>query len=244
MKFVDCALEMNFKERVEEMYVIDKKKLKKRRNFVNHQPEDDRLDIYYCRNLDPFMHKVSRQIKWLNNLARQVLRLQNDRACYALHISFNISENFDCIWREETLRSIITDLSKNVYQPFSLQHISAAAAIPELKKCEPHILLGVYTAVKNKGFAIRAGKIHQRKMFEFSTILKNYMYKHAHESLVDIAYFENLEKTASTAICFKCGLINYIKKNVCRCHMCDIMRFALVDTPIIEKSFHTNYCQN
>lgn len=233
---------MTFQQCIDEMYITDKK-LCAVAISSNENLDDDFLDKHYSLNKKLNMQNEVNKIVLFNILQRQATPSRNEIVCQSMNISFNLPKVYGWISKETInyMVSEIIDLSQKNHQPFSLQHISAASSIPTLKKCAPQTLLCVYQIAKNLDISIRAGALHTRKCYEYSAIVKNYMYKSINKSLVNEKYFNNFEKNRPVPYCNNCGLQKKLEENECLCNICNIMRNALMFTSIVEKWCHTIY---
>lgn len=161
-----------------------------------------------------------------------------------VYLSLSMPSSFGWIWKGRSLfpTAIVKDLAQANHQPMSLQHIAATSSVQILKKCTPTMLFVVYSVVKDKHFCIRAGKEEIRKSYDYTSIVKNYLFKQCYDPLVSSEYFENIEKNP-VPFCIKCGLFSKIEKTAaCSCSMCVFLRFALAFTPSVEKPYHTFDC--
>lgn len=134
--------------------------------------------------------------------------------------------------------AVIDDLSVKKHEPFKLCNIAAARTINLLKNIEYHELLRIFNSVKNKLIYIRAGQNNERKLYSFSNIVKNFMYKKKIDPLVTLEYFDNVIVNP-TPFCIHCGLFKKIEESLCCCKLCNFLRFACVFTAKIERPYHT-----
>lgn len=258
MALVSNKLENEEKEReekkiwgktVKDMYLKDKAFLHWSLCSKYHNLVDDRLEeaSNYYRNLRGGLHDEGDKVFLFNKMvSRWQQNGRTDMVCCTKFISFSVPKCYSWMKKGEVVypRSIIKDLTKASFQPFSLQHIAAARSIPTLKHQKAEILIGIYNATKTQNFYVRVGGPTKRKSYLFANIVKHHIYKQMHEPLVDLLYFEHVERSPKP-ICFKCGLIRKIEDDSigapCYCLMCNFLRYVIASTPIIEKPFHTQY---
>lgn len=248
-------MEGQFKEMVNNMYLTDKRELRSlqvaaREQWIIGGDSDDRSeDYYYQRNVRRDIRSISEKIILFNILQRRLQDMNSYTwTCSMTQLSFVRLNCYGWIRRGESFftRSVITDDTKATHDPFSLQHIAAARSIPTLKYCKPNILIGIYNATKSQDLYIRVGDVKTRKNYKFANIVKHHIYDQSYDkSLVSMAYFENL-KLKPTPFCVDCGLIRKIEESLCNCLLCNLAKYALTFTPVVEKPFHTTYrsCHN
>lgn len=250
--------EWSFSQTVEEMYQKDYTLLER---FLNNyttfcfDPDDDALEPYdnreRCKRIN--FHSIYNGSKLFNDLVLQLRRRSNeDIFCSKLNISFNVPNYYGWLKRGSAAypRSIIKDLTKATFEPFTLQHLAAANVVPHLKRYEPEILIGVYNATKNRYLYIRHGEETRRKIHLFSNMVKHFIYKRLGKpSLVGSLYLPFIEINPKP-FCVKCGLIRKIENGMddfnCEfvnfhCLLCEFSTNAIVHTPIVEKLCHTKY---
>lgn len=226
---------------IKELFSNDKIFLESKKIPYKHQPEFDLLDSH-CYGFNQRINMENLDQK--NNLFRQLQRQARGQSvfCKNIKVAFNIK----CDWISRktacymyTKWTKITDLSKNKHQPISLQNIAAAASIKKLIYFESHILFAVFNMVKNKQIFIRAGPDHERKVYNFANIIKNFMYKIEYEPIVSLEYFDHVTLNPAP-FCIHCGLFKKIEISMCWCNLCNFLRFACVFTINIEKPYHAN----
>lgn len=126
---------------------------------------------------------------------------------------------------------VIKNLSENKYEPISLQNIAAAASINKLTTLESCDLLFVFNIVKYKQILVRAGPNHERKIYNFSNIVKHFIYKKDFAPLASLEYFEHVIINPAP-FCIHCGIFEKIEKSMCWCSLCNFLRFAGVFTRV------------
>lgn len=223
------------------MYEADKnKKSTKFMESISLRANIERSD--YFRRFNFRMLVTEDKISNLYYVLQQSWRNNNRKPVTCEHmegISFSIPTYSGWISKKTPRRVPITvDSNETARQPMKLQHIAAASSVHVLKKYKPYILLGVYRAVKDKNICIRAGEDGYRKNYDFSRIVKNYIYKQYCEPLVSSEYFKNIEKRP-IPFCIMCGLFKQIYKTKWYlCDLCDFMRYVVSSSPAVEKPYH------
>lgn len=238
-----------FESQFKNMFLVDKVNLEWYRKFlvdelISESDHTDPLEFYYCTHFQPYTFSDSENVSAFNSL----LSLSHGGAeekeiiCTTTQLSFTSTIPNQRIEKAESIfhRSIIKVLSKATFDPFSLQHITAAQSVRMLKYYKPKILIGIYNATKKQDLYIRVGALMARKNYRFANIVKHHIYKQAFEPLVGLQYFKNLELSPKP-FCVKCGLTQKMDEFHCWCLVCDLTRGAIVFTPIAEKPFHTTY---
>lgn len=224
---------------IKELYSNDKIILKSKEIPLKHQPEFDILD-FHCYGYNERI--TMEDLKGKNRL---FLRLQREACgrnvfCKNINVAFNIK----CYWICKKKLYIyakwskITDLSKKSSANISAKYCRCGID-KKLNYFEGPILLFVFNLVKNKQIIIRAGPDHERKIYNYANIIKNFMYKNEIEPIVPLEYFEHV-KVDATPFCIHCGLFQKIQNSMCWCNLCNFLRFAGVFTRNIEKLYHRN----
>lgn len=224
-----------------ELYLNDKKCWESKRIPLNHQPEFDILDNQcYGYNQRIWIENLNTKNRLFVQLQRQEKSSRRNVICRNVQVSFSSRNDWVYPNRLATIAkwSVIEDLSKNTYQPISLQHIAAATSIKKLNSLESCELLHVFNIVKNKQIFIRAGPNHERKIYNFANIVKHFIYKKIEfEPIAPLEYFEHVIMNP-VPFCIHCGIFGKIEKSTCWCNLCNFLRFVGVFTTNIEKSYH------
>lgn len=145
--------------------------------------EDDDLEEVHTENLRANWNRFEQEeIFDAFKQFKSSCRTNNQRSaqCDEVKSSITLPESFGWIEKNKTKlpsRLIAKDISKQTFQPFALQHIAAAESVEKLLKCDISHLMGMYNMMKIKKLNIRVGIEHERKMYNFASIIENHMYQ-------------------------------------------------------------------
>lgn len=82
--------------------------------------------------------------------------------------------------------------------------------------------------VKDKQIFVRAGPYHERKLYNFCNIVKNFIYKKDFVPLAPLEYFENVTLNPAP-FCIHCGIFKKIEKacaGACCAIFCDLPDYS------------------
>lgn len=230
---------------INDLYNQDQIRLKNLHSSPLSTAYDDILDSENGVNLRGNFEDNVNKTKLFIKIRKSLPANGSGILCETMQLRFNIPLDFGWIRRGQSLypRSIITHQNEQVYQPFSLMHMAAAASTPALMMYTPNSLFNVLNNIKNKSIYVRVGEETKRKHFDFRNILKHILYMKMGKPLfVSHEYFENLYENPKP-FCTKCGIIQKIEKSLCECEFCNFSRVAIAFTPSIEIIYHTNECE-
>lgn len=166
-------------ESIKKMYLSDKKELESKEIYNNyHRDEFDILDRCYGYNQRLLMENLSEKYRLYMNLQRQTKPV----ICANINVSFNtIVDWIDCRKPDHLFATLcaIENLSVHQRVPMSLLNIAAAASVKMFNNdsVESDLLLAIFNVVKEKEISIRCGVDHERMIYNFANIIKNFIYK-------------------------------------------------------------------
>lgn len=216
-----------------------KKLFRGKTKHFRHLPEFDILDVQ-CYGLNQRITMENSQDKNRMFIHLQHLSRANSVICDRVNLLFNTITDWVYCNRVNHVYgwTLLRDLSKNIYEPYRLQNIAAAAGINKLltlKYCE---LMIVFNIVKEENILIRAGPNHERKVYNFANVVKHFIYKKKFEPLATLEYFHHIQMNP-VPFCIHCGIFKKIEKSLCACALCHFLRYAGVFTSKIERPYHT-----
>lgn len=230
-------------ENIKEMYLFDKQETEsnKKKIYIDyHRPEFDILDNCYNYNQRLLMEDLPEKNRLYLNLQRQINSIRKNVVCAHIGISFTtIIDWIDCRASDRPFAKLcaIENVSVHRYEPLSLQNIAAAASVKILNNVKSCDLFAIFNVLKGKNILIRCGPDHERMIYNFDNIIKNFIYKNKFNSLVPAKYFENVAMDP-IPFCIHCGIFKKIQNSMCWCGLCNFLRFACVFTKKIERFCH------
>lgn len=162
-----------FETQFKSMFIVDKAQIEWYQKavadkLISISEHADPLETYYRIHFQPYAFSDIENVSAFNSMLT-LLRLGEDREiiCTKAQLSLTSTMPNQRINRAESIfhRSIIKDLSKATFNPFSLQHIAAAQSVRVLKNYKPNVLVGVYNATKNQDLYVRVGALMTRKNY-------------------------------------------------------------------------------
>lgn len=227
---------------IKDLYLSNKKTCKRRGNTIHHKVGLDVLDLVsYGYNQRMVMETLSEKKRYFTHFQRYLNSEEKSILCKYVKISFSIKSGWIDVKKPNHAYaewSAINDLSNNTYSPFSLHNIAAAKAIKTLHCLDTCELLNIFNTVKSKVIFVRAGPNHERTLYNFSSIVRQFMFKKAFEPLAPKIFFEHVVMNP-VPFCLDCGFFRKIEKSMCVCGLCNFLRYALVFTLKVEKPYHT-----